>query len=105
MRFKYILKFAVITMLLLIVACGNGDEASTTTVEESSVEESTSTTTVEESSVEEPSATLTVLATTPMIGEFVKQVAGDNIELNILNTLMSFPHRIFKKTQRNYDYL
>ena len=92
MRFKYILKFAVITMLLLIVACGNGDEASTTTVEESSVEESTSTTTVEESSVEEPSATLTVLATTPMIGEFVKKVAGDNIELNILMPYAADPH-------------
>ena len=92
MSFKYILKFAVITMLLLIVACGNGDEASTTTVEESSVEESTSTTTVEESSVEEPSATLTVLATTPMIGEFVKKVAGDNIELNILMPYAADPH-------------
>ena len=92
MRFKYILKFAAITMLLLIVACGNGDEASTTTVEESSVEESTSTTTVEESSVEEPSATLTVLATTPMIGEFVKKVAGDNIELNILMPYAADPH-------------
>ena len=79
-------------MLLLIVACGNGDEASTTTVEESSVEESTSTTTVEESSVEEPSATLTVLATTPMIGEFVKKVAGDNIELNILMPYAADPH-------------
>ena len=78
MRFKYILKFAVITMLLLIVACGNGDEASTTTVEESSVEE--------------PSATLTVLATTPMIGEFVKKVAGDNIELNILMPYAADPH-------------
>ena len=92
MRFKYILKFAVITMLLLIVACGNGDEASTTTVEESSVEEPTSTTTVEESSVEEPSVTLTVLATTPMIGEFVKKVAGDNIELNILMPYAADPH-------------
>ena len=92
MRFKYILKFAVITMLLLIVACGNGDEASTTTVEESSVEEPTSTTTVEESSVEEPSVTLTVLATTPMIGEFVKKVAGDNIEVNILMPYAADPH-------------
>ena len=92
MRFKYILKFAVITMLLLIVACGNGDEASTTTVEESSVEEPTSTTTVEESSVEEPSVTLTVLATTPMIGEFVKKVAGDNIEVNILMPYGADPH-------------
>ena len=79
-------------MLLLIVACGNGDEASTTTVEESSVEEPTSTTTVEESSVEEPSVTLTVLATTPMIGEFVKKVAGDNIELNILMPYAADPH-------------
>ena len=92
MRFKYILKFAAITMLLLIVACGNGDEASTTTVEESSVEEPTSTTTVEESSVEEPSVTLTVLATTPMIGEFVKKVAGDNIEVNILMPYAADPH-------------
>ena len=79
-------------MLLLIVACGNGDEASTTTVEESSVEESTSTTTVEESSVEESSATLTVLATTPMIAEFVNKVAGDNIEVTILMPYAADPH-------------
>ena len=78
MSFKYILKFAVITMLLLIVACGNGDEASTTIVEESSVEES--------------SATLTVLATTPMIAEFVNKVAGDNIEVTILMPYAADPH-------------
>ena len=79
-------------MLLLIVACGNGDEASTTIVEESSVEETTTTTTVEESSVEESSATLTVLATTPMIAEFVNKVAGDNIEVTILMPYAADPH-------------
>ena len=92
MRFEYILKFAVITMLLLIVACGNGDDSSTTTVEDSSVEETTSTTTAEESSTEELSAKLTVLATTPMIGEFVNKVAGDNIELTILMPYSADPH-------------
>ena len=96
MRFKYILNFAVVTMLLLLVACSNGDGTSSTTVEKSSVEETTSTTTVEESSVDssvdESKGKLVVLATTPMIGELVKQVAGDSIEVNILMPYAVDPH-------------
>ena len=78
MSLNYLVKFAVITMLLLIVACGNGDETSTTTVEDSSVEESKD--------------KLVVLATTPMIGELVKQVAGNNIEVSILMPYAADPH-------------
>ena len=92
MSLNYLVKFAVITMLLLIVACGNGDETLTTTVKESSVEETTSNKTVEESSVEESNDKLLVLATTPMIGELVKQVAGDNIEVSILMPYVADPH-------------
>ena len=92
MSLNYLVKFAVITMLLLIVACGNGDETLTTTVKESSVEETTSNKTVEESSVEESNDKLLVLATTPMIGELVKQVAGDNIEVSILMPYAADPH-------------
>ena len=82
MRFKYILNFAVVTMLLLLVACSNGDGTSSTTVEESSVD----------SSVDESKSKLVVLATTPMIGELVKQVAGDSIEVNILMPYAVDPH-------------
>ena len=82
MRFKYILNFAVVTMLLLIVACSNGDGTSSTTVEKSSVD----------SSVDESKSKLVVLATTPMIGELVKQVAGDSIEVNILMPYAVDPH-------------
>ena len=81
-RFKYILNFAVVTMLLLIVACSNGDGTSSTTVEESSVD----------SSVGQSKGKLVVLATTPMIGELVKQVAGDSIEVNILMPYVADPH-------------
>ena len=82
MRFKYILNFAVVTMLLLLVACSNGDGTSSTTVEESSVD----------SSVDESKSKLVVLATTPMIGELVKQVADDSIEVNILMSYAVDPH-------------
>ena len=82
MRFKYILNFAVVTMLLLLVACSNGDGTSSTTVEKSSVD----------SSVDESKSKLVVLATTPMIGELVKQVADDSIEVNILMSYAVDPH-------------
>ena len=82
MRFKYILNFAVATMLLLLVACSNGDGTSSTTVEKSSVD----------SSVDESKSKLVVLATTPMIGELVKQVADDSIEVNILMSYAVDPH-------------
>ena len=96
MSLKYLVGFAVITMLLFIVACGNGDETSTKSVEESSIGESTSATTGEESSegssVDQSKDKLVVLATTPMIGELVKQVAGDNIEVSILMPHAADPH-------------
>ena len=82
MRFKYILNFAVVTMLLLLVACSNGYGTSSTTVEKSSVD----------SSVDESKSKLVVLATTPMIGELVKQVADDSIDVNILMSYAVDPH-------------
>ena len=60
-------KFSLISIAMFMIACGNDDESSTTQVS------------VDESSEKQ----ISVLATTPMLGEYVKQVAGDNIDVQV----------------------
>ena len=74
MNNKPIFKYAVLALSLILVACtGSGTD-------ESSCRE------------REDGDTLNVLATTPMIGEFVSQVGGDNINLTILMPPEANPH-------------
>ena len=67
-------KYAVLALSLVLVACtGSGTD-------ESSCRE------------REDGDTLNVLATTPMMGEFVSQVGGDNISLTVLMPPEANPH-------------
>ena len=74
MNNKPMFKYAVLALSLILVACtGSGTD-------ESSCRE------------REDGDTLNVLATTPMIGEFVSQVGGDNISLTVLMPPEANPH-------------
>ena len=74
MNNKPTFKFAVLALSLVLVACtGSGTD-------ESSCRE------------REDGDTLNVLATTPMMGEFVSQVGGDNISLTVLMPPEANPH-------------
>ena len=64
--FKNLIKMGLIITSLLVFSCAT--------------EESTD------------SGKLNVVATTPMIGEYVKEVAGDNIKLTILMPPEANPH-------------
>ena len=59
-------KFSLISIAMFMIACGNDDESS--------------------------EKQLSVLATTPMLGEYVKQVAGDNIDVQVLMPYAADPH-------------
>ena len=67
-------KFSLISIAIFMIACGNDDESSEIQIEES------------------PEKQINVLATTPMLGEYVKQVAGDNINVDILMPYAADPH-------------
>ena len=67
-------KFSLISIAIFMIACGNDDESSEIQIEES------------------PEKQINVLATTPMLGEYVKQVAGDNINVDILMPYSADPH-------------
>ncbi len=74
MNNKPMFKYAILALSLILVACtGSGTD-------ESSCRE------------REDGDTLNVLATTPMIGEFVSQVGGDNISLTVLMPPEANPH-------------
>ena len=74
MKKKPLFKYAVLALSLVLVACtGSGTD-------ESSCRE------------REDGDTLNVLATTPMMGEFVSQVGGDNISLTVLMPPEANPH-------------
>ena len=73
MRLAYIVKLAVISTAILVVGCLSGEEGSTATEDSGGNE-------------------LTVLATTPMLGEFVKQVAGENVQVEVLIPYTADPH-------------
>ena len=74
MKKKPLFKYAVLALSLVLVACtGSGTD-------ESSCRE------------REDGDTLNVLASTPMMGEFVSQVGGDNISLTVLMPPEANPH-------------
>ena len=92
MNFKHFLKLAVLCMSVLIIfACESVDEPA----QESQVNTEAVTTeavTTEAVTTEESVDKLSVLATTPMIAEYVRQVGNDNIDLSILMPYSADPH-------------
>jgi len=74
MKNKPMFKYAVLALSLVLVACTGSS------TDESSCRE------------REDGDTLNVLATTPMMGEFVSQVGGDNISLTVLMPPEANPH-------------
>jgi len=73
LKSKAIFKFGVITLSIVLVACsgGSSDEAGCPVIEDRKIN---------------------VVATTPMIGEFVNQVGGDNINLTVIMPPEADPH-------------
>ena len=77
MKKNFLFRLSAIAMSLILVACGGSTS-------EDVVENETTSIQSEES--------LKVVVTTPMLGEFVKQVAGENITLDILMSPGVNPH-------------
>ena len=73
--FNLLKKFSLISIAMLMIACGSDDESSQTQLSDQSSEKQ-----------------ISVLATTAMLGEYVKQVAGDNIDVQVLMPYGSDPH-------------
>lgn len=77
MKIFYLLKkFSVIFLAIFLIGCGLGEGSSSVT----------------EDSIKNSGKELNILATTPMLGEFVKQVASDNIDVQILMPHSANPH-------------
>jgi ABC-type Zn uptake system ZnuABC Zn-binding protein ZnuA len=74
---NFLFRLSAIAMSLILVACGGSTS-------EDVVENETTAIESEES--------LNVVVTTPMLGEFVKQVAGDSVVLDILMPAEADPH-------------
>ena len=74
MVLKNFLKIALVCMSIFVIACENIEEESSSLA------------------VEESTQRLNVLATTPMLAEYVRQVGSDNIDLNILMPYSADPH-------------
>ena len=72
MRLIYMLTIAIMCMAVFLIACGNNE--------------------AEISVVQDSGKNLAVIATTPMLGEFVKKVAGENIEVQVLMPYAVDPH-------------
>ena len=77
MKKNFLFKFSAIAMSLILIACGGSTSEDVVETETTAIES-------EES--------LNVVVTTPMLGEFVKQVAGDSVVLNILMPAEANPH-------------
>ena len=79
--FKIMFKSAMSLLLVLIIACGNGDEVIEPAAPAAAPEAS-----------EDSGKRFNILATTPMIGEYVKQVAGQNVDVEVLMPYAVDPH-------------
>ena len=72
MKNKYSFKFGVIALSLVLIACSGGS--------------------ADAGCPEIDGREINVVATTPMIGEFVNQIGGDSINLTVLMPLEANPH-------------
>ena len=77
MKLKYIFRVALFTLAIFLVSCGT-------------VEEDTPLEIVETSS--EVTEKINVVATTPMLGDFINEIGGDNINLVVLMPPEANPH-------------
>ena len=82
--FKIMFKSAMSLLLVLIIACGNGDEV----IEPAAPAAAPAAPAAPEASGKR----FNILATTPMIGEYVKQVAGQNVDVEVLMPYAVDPH-------------
>ncbi|MFL2804611.1 MAG: metal ABC transporter substrate-binding protein [Dehalococcoidia bacterium] len=85
MKLKYFLNFTILCISMLIVACTTADDSSASDSNQVTVEESSK---------------YSVIASTPMIGEFVKQVAKDSVDVHILMPYQVNPHN-FEATAKD----
>ena len=77
MKKNFLFKFSAIAMSLILIACGGSTSEDVVETETTAIES-------EES--------LNVVVTTPMLGEFVKQVVGDSVVLDVLMPAEANPH-------------
>ena len=85
MKLKVFVNFTILCLSMLTVAC--------TTVNDTSSDVSTT-------ALDETSSKYSVIASTPMIGEFVKQVAKDSVDVDILMPYQVNPHN-FEATAKD----
>ena len=78
-------KSAMSLLLVLIIACGNGDEVIEPALPEAAPGAAPA-------APEDSAKRFNILATTPMIGEYVKQVAGQNVDVEVLMPYAVDPH-------------
>ena len=86
--FKIMFKSAMSLLLVLIIACGNGDEV----IEPAAPAAAPAAAEAAPATPEDSGKRFNILATTPMIGEYVKQVAGQNVDVEVLMPYAVDPH-------------
>ena len=89
--FKIMFKSAMSLLLVLIIACGNGDEVIEPAAPAAPAAAPAAPEAAPEVS-EDSGKRFNILATTPMIGEYVKQVAGQNVDVEVLMPYAVDPH-------------
>ena len=80
-------KFSVIALSIVLIACSGGTEAGCP---------------------ETDGRSLNVVVTTPMMGEFVSQVAGDNVNLTILmptDNVLKLYSKTIQSSYLHYGFL
>ena len=77
MKKNFLFRLSALAMSLILIACGGSTSEDVVETETTAIES-------EES--------LNVVVTTPMLGEFVKQVAGDSVVLDVLMPAEADPH-------------
>ena len=93
--FKIMFKSAMSLLLVLIIACGNGDEViepAAPAAAPASAPAAPAAPAAAPAAPEDSGKRFNILATTPMIGEYVKQVAGQNVDVEVLMPYAVDPH-------------
>ena len=80
MKLKYIFRVALFTLAIFLVSCGTVEEDTPLEIVETSSE------------VTEVTEKINVVATTPMLGDFINEIGGDNINLVVLMPPEANPH-------------